>query len=409
MAGFESWNTDKYHDVALYLESLLGGWKDNLTEYDGHIFTSLNHFLNVFIVSPVMWWGHNGYYYFWSSKSGSDADAMTGWVDYLDAEVDNEHSIALDRIKAFWKDGNWSWGDNFESDIRYTMFSPVSVLAHFYYSRLVLSHFTPLQVNGPNTYIAGLQLLGPVLHAITDACVPQHVRPAMGFRHQDWENYVESQVWARKIDLDPNLVSKILSQTPFHPWYIWTNGPLKGKLAEWVISRIAENARDRLSWSTGMSYTQLWQAGEGFWNGYMLGSKLFDDAAYLYHLAVAGTAHAIVRAYLDLVDEGILSSNPGLVHPERIPDLGVMTLSFRELPLKKQEEGDTPPELQRSIPFSEAKDLLGYEPTETEREQLNELLQSANRCFDVYRTDKLEPERVSKALLSIEESLTSNM
>lgn len=156
-----------------------------------------------------------------------------------------------------------------------------------------------------------------------------------------------------------------------------------------------------------MSYTQLWQAGEGFWNGNMLGSKLFDDAAYLYNLAVAGTAHAIVRAYSDLVDEGILSSNPGLVHPERIPDLGVMTLNFRKLPLKKQEEGDTPPELQRSIPFSEAKDLLGYEPPETEREQLNELLHSANRCFDVYRTDKLEPERVSKALLGIEESLTS--
>jgi hypothetical protein len=89
--GKESKYTDKYHDLAIYLESFAGMWQDNITEYDGHIFTALDHFLAVPCCSTC-WWRTNGYHYFWSSRTGNDAKAMTGKVDYEDAGVDNDHS-----------------------------------------------------------------------------------------------------------------------------------------------------------------------------------------------------------------------------------------------------------------------------------------------------------------------------
>ncbi len=404
-AGIESRNTDRYHDLAMYLESLLGGWKDNITEYDGHVFTALNHFINAFIVSPVMWSGNNGYFYFWSSKKGDDAKAMTGWVDYLDAEVDDENSLVLNRIKSYWEKGDWSWGENFEWDIRSTMFAPVSALAYFYYTRFALNHHTPLRVNGPNKYIAGLRLLGPVLHAIADACVPQHVRPALGFYHQTWENLVESNVYDWKIDLDANLVKQILSQHPFTPWYTYMGGPLKDKFAVgWVVKQVANKTRDRLAWRTGKSYSQLWNASEWEWFTYLF-STFHDDAKYLYNFAIAGTVHVIVRAYNDLVKEGILSSNPGIVHPERMPDLDIIEFDLKDLPKKRPEEGGIPPEKLKHIPFSKPRDLLGFEPVGDE--EFKSRLMSANRLFAVDTTEELEPEMMSQVLRDIEESLGS--
>lgn len=61
-----------------------------------------------------------------------DSSAMVGKVDTKDAEVDNDHSPVVDRVHFGWTCSQEEWHENWEVDIRYTTFVPVSVLALYY-------------------------------------------------------------------------------------------------------------------------------------------------------------------------------------------------------------------------------------------------------------------------------------
>jgi hypothetical protein len=310
--GQESKYTDKYHDLAIYLESFAGLWQDDITEYDGHVFTALNHFLAV-PWYPTCWWRTNGYHYFWSSKAGNDSKAMTGKVDYKDAEVDNDHSPIVDRCGFGWTKSGAAWGDNWEADIRYTVFAPVNVLAYYYYRRLLYKYFTHVDVNGERfDKINGMYILGPVVHAVADACVPQHAITAMGYKHQEWENSVESWVWGYELE-DFNQVRDLLDNH-MKRW-VYTGGDLKDMLAiDYLVSELC-------GWKTFTKFLQLnglnginAMKSEAFWNNYMANlAKVKSDSKFFYNLALAATVRVITEACYDVIKTGGGSSSTPVI------------------------------------------------------------------------------------------------
>ena len=213
-------------------------------------------------------------------------------------------------------DRGGDWNANFfdPTEIRDTHFPPVGALAEAYYSSLLLHHSEWMRVDGPDdsAQLFGLQHLGPVLHAIADACVPQHVLGSMALRHQDWENWLESSYQLTVVAPDNAQISAFLNGEPFTGNYIWTGGDLSGCFpASFIVSRIAGIAADRLCASTGKSYQELWQSKQDFWDAYMSSPNLWHDATYLYNLAVAGAVHAIERASEDLKARGMIETDTG--------------------------------------------------------------------------------------------------
>ena len=174
-----------------------------LTGLFGHTFTAFNHFINPYPDGAKQWSTGSGYSYNSSSMKGFDSFVVKGISVYLRGLVDEDNSLVLNRVRPAWTKGLSEWRDNFEHEIVNTTFAPWSVLVKFYYAYFLHDQNEPLEVRGPNSHLVGLQLLGPVFHAIADACSPQHVRPALGFGHQAWENYVQSRVYSREIDVNP--------------------------------------------------------------------------------------------------------------------------------------------------------------------------------------------------------------
>jgi hypothetical protein len=362
--AFESQFTDYYLDLALYVNKLA----KTVSVYDGHYFTALHHFQNVFVRAPLFWRHSNGYHFFWSSRTGDDASAMTGDVDDYGVEVDDEESCILPRLRGYFiPSATWHWADNFKYEIRFTNFAPASAIADFYYTDFLNSFYSPLLVRGPifrlpsgwpllRQHIAGLQKLGPVLHMIADACVPQHVRGAMGFRHQEWENYIEGAVRARAIYCDHSLVRNLITSSPFSPW-VCVRGSITMP-ADALVSAVAAKTRERLLSSFGLGLPAWYNAGNDVWDRYFFGGHLHSDGHYLYNLAVAATVHVLIRATLDAVIGHYISPNPGLTHPERLPrELMGIIVPPNMIPARDGDQGDRG---LRTGLLGRMEDLLGF-------------------------------------------------
>ncbi|MDA8405812.1 MAG: hypothetical protein M0T73_02985 [Deltaproteobacteria bacterium] len=363
LAGFESWHTDKFGDLSLRIPGLLWKTKRNLTGVFGHRFTAFNHFINPDPDAGKQWSTGSGYSYNTSSMKGFDAFVVRGISVYLRGLVDTDNSLVLNRVRPAWTKGVSEWKDNFAQQIVNTAFVPWSVLVKFYYEYFLFDQNEPLEVKGPNSHLVALQLLGPVFHAIADACSPQHVRPALGFGHQAWENYVQSRVYTRQIDMNPSLISKIMTKGPFSPELAASEGRLKGRFdVESFVYQLSVNTADTVSRSTSSTWRELYKAGENFWKWYLTGQQIEDDAMYLYNQGVAGTVHAIMRAYHDLESLGILTHD-GLRGHAHLPCFKCIQDDGIDMPCKMLNDRDAPVEETRSDPLRKTVEILGFEPS----------------------------------------------
>ena len=363
LAGFESWHTDKFADLSLRLPGLLWRSKRNVTGLFGHTFTAFNHFINPYPDVDKQWSSGSGYSYDSSSRQGFDSFVVKGISRYLRGLVDKENSLVLDRVRPAWRHGVSEWNANFQRGFVNTSFVPWSVLAKFYYNHFLSDQNNPLEVRGPNSHLVGLQLLGPVFHAIADACSPHHVRPALGFGHQAWENYVQSRVYAREISLNPALISKIMDTHSFRHESAIAAGEFKGRFdIESFIHQLSVVTAKVVGRSTSSTWRDLYEAGEKFWKWYLTGQQVEDDSTYLYHQAVAGTVHAIERACLDLESLGILTHDC-LNHDEKLPCLKCIQDDGIEMPHKSLGDQDAPAEETRPDPLRKASDMLGFDPS----------------------------------------------
>ncbi len=248
--------------------------------------------------------------------------AMTGKVDYKDAEVDNDHSPVLERCRPWWVGGTecGTWQRNWEVELRFSRFAPVSVLAKYYYIQLLRNYFTYVDVNGERyDKIRGLYLLGPVCHAVADACVPQHAIPAMGYKHQEWENLVET--WAGGYELeDFNQVRSLLDNHMRR--VIYTDGEFKNTLAiDFLVYSLCglktlqklfelnNTSLDRMKQGPSDNVlTNFLNNMKNFWNQYITTTnlnKVKADAKFSYNLALAATVRVITEAYYDVLRGGV--------------------------------------------------------------------------------------------------------
>jgi hypothetical protein len=363
LAGFESWHTDKFADLSLRLPGLLWRSKRNVTGLFGHTFTAFNHFINPHPDVDKQWSSGSGYSYDSSSRQGFDSFVVKGISRYLRGLVDKENSLVLDRVRPAWRHGVSEWHANFQRGFVNTSFVPWTVLAKFYYNHFLSDQNNPLEVRGPNSHLVGLQLLGPVFHAIADACSPHHVRPALGFGHQAWENYVQSRVYAREISLNPALISKIMETQYFSHELVIAAGEFKGRFdVESFIHQLSVVTAKIVGRSTSSTWRDLYEAGEKFWKWYLTGQQVEDDSTYLYHQAVAGTVHAIERACLDLESLGILTHDC-LNDDKKLPCLKCIQDDGIEMPHKSLGDEDAPAEETRPDPLRKASDMLGFDPS----------------------------------------------
>jgi hypothetical protein len=363
LAGFESWHTDKFGDLSLRLPGLLWKSKRNVTGLFGHTFTAFNHFINPYPDVNKQWSTGSGYSYDSSSKQGFDSFVVKGISVYLRGLVDKENSLVLDRVRPAWQHGASEWKANLQRGLANTSFVPWSVLVKFYYTHFLSDQNNPLEVRGPNSHLVGLQLLGPVFHAIADACSPQHVRPALGFGHQAWENYVQSRVYTQQISLNPALISKIMSMESFNPELTILAGEFKGRFdIESFVYQLSVMTAETVSRSTSSPWRDLYEAGEKFWKWYLTGKQIEDDSTYLYHQAVAGTVHTIERACRDLESLGILTHDC-LHDDKKLPCLKCIQDDGIDMPHKVLSDDDAPAEETRPDPLRKTSDLLGFDPS----------------------------------------------
>jgi hypothetical protein len=405
LAGFESWHTDKFGDLSLRIRGLPWGEKQDLTGLAGHMFTAFNHFINPYPDTENEWPDANGYSYRSSSMKGFDSTVVGGISEYLRGLVDVDNSLVLERIRPFWRKNDTEWEKNFRRELRQTTFAPWNVLVRVYYSRLLSKTYEPLEVRGPNRYIVGLQLLGPVLHAITDSCSVQHIRTTLGLGHQVWENYIQSRVYDRVLDFEPDLVRRILTEEPCEPRLTATDGPVANMFdVSAFVHRFSVRTAQRLqtSWEV-RSWADIRRAGEDFWKRYLTGTTMIEDAEYLYNQAVAGTVHAIVRAHADLVTAGVMTPAGDLVHKEKLPRLELVQASLQALPMKRSGVDDVPAEKTRPVPLSDPRDLLGFDVDGAP--ELQEMLDEADSLFSGSTSDTLDLPSMTALMTRVEELL----
>jgi hypothetical protein len=362
LVGFEALHTDKFGDLALAFRGIPGNGKRNVTGIGFHMFTAFNHFINPFPESDVPWTGAAGYAYETSSMRGVDSFVVKGISDHLLGLVDVDNSLVLERLRSSWHNGEESWNENFNQYLSKTRFAPWNVLAGFYYYHLIEHHYEPLEVRGPNQFIGGVQLIGPLVHAAADACSVQHVRSTLGFGHSIWENYLKSKCYNRQINVNARMVSEFLADEAFSSSILLDDGPLVGYFdVNRFLYMLATKTAQRLQQSTQQDWTRLWHAGDKFWRNYLLGVSMREDAHYLYNMAVAATVHVLVRCYEDLVRRGHLSSGEGLRNKEKLPKLDLIQEEHPDFPSKKAIDG-LPSEALMAVPFSSPEDILGFTP-----------------------------------------------
>jgi len=404
LVGFESTHTDKFGDLAFTFQVFPGRTKSNVTGLGFHMFTAFNHFINPYPTEDGPWPTADGYSYGTSSMKGADSIVVRGISSLVQGVVDVDNSLVLDRIRSFWKEDQEQWNENFQVQIIGTRFAPWNVLCQFYYHYLLRNYYEPLEVRGPNNHIVGFQLLGPVVHAAADACSVQHVRSTLGFGHSIWENYLKSKVYNRQINVNARLVREFLAQEPFAPSPTIPDGPLQGRfdVGRFVAGLSARTAR-RLEESTSQTWAKLWKAGDKFWRRYLLGEAMREDARYLYNMAVAGTVHCIQEGFKDLTREGVLSPDGGLAHPERMPDIDRIQKHIPLTAPKKAGPDDRPSEEMMPVPYSDVKDILGFDPVG--KTDLRGLLQKVDWLFAAGLGPELDTKRLNSLCKDIERSL----
>ena len=362
LVGFESLHTDKFGDLALSLRGIPGAGKRNVVGLGFHMFTAFNHFINPLPDADVPWPNSSGYAYETSSMKGIDSLVVKGISDHLLGVVDVENSLVLERLRTSWQADENAWAQNFSQSLSTTKFAPWNVLAGVYYEHLLDHHYQPLEVRGPNQFIVGAQLIGPVVHAAADACSVQHVRSTLGFGHVIWENYLKSKCYNRQINANVQMIRDFFTDPAFSELPTRQEGPLTGCLDIGAfVNRLAIKTAERLQMSTRQDWRTLWRAGDDFWRGYLLGAAMREDAEYLYNMAVAATVKVLIRSYEDLVRRGILSPGSGLTNPEKLPRLDLVQDNYPALPEKKLIDG-VPSEEVMPVPFSKAEDILGFQP-----------------------------------------------
>jgi hypothetical protein len=406
LAGSEARHTDKFGDLSLAIRALPWGAKTHITGLGWHKFTAFNHFINPFPLQESRWSVTDGYSYESSSKGGVDVAVMKGISDLLRGGVDPVHSLVVPRIGEHWTGGESAWSGSSHENLAQTVFAPWNVLAQFYYSQLLHKHFEPLEVNGPNQSIVGLQLLGPVLHAAADACSPQHVRPALGLGHQVWENFLQSKLHHRAIGLEPEIVAQILSEEPFLTVKSVTEGQMRGAFdVQSFLLRLAAKTAATLqsSWSA-KSWTEIWEAGPDFWKRYLSSERMNYDARLLYNQAVAGTAHLVAQSFADLVRVGALDPEGGLKSSSRLPDLPLVQRETADSLSMSRRGEEVPSEESRKIPLLEARNLIGFDPMDGGA--LQAALDDVNKCFAALESSGGDKCDLQPALANLEDNLT---
>jgi hypothetical protein len=406
LVGYEAWHTDKFGDLVISMRTLPRGTRREAVGIGFNMFTAFNHFINPYPETEGPWPDTDGYSYNSSSMRGFDSLVVTGISRYLHGLVDVDSSLVLDRIKSRWRGSSAAWEENFKKGLNDTQFAPWNVLASAYYSLLLRHHHEPLEVRGPNSHIVGLQLLGPVAHAVTDCCSVQHVRSTLGFGHSVWENYIKAKVYNRQIKADPDLVGRFLVEEPFARLDDrLAEGPLKGRFdLAGFLRGLSMRTAHRLEESTRMTWKQLWKAEGKFWRRYLTGSTMRDDAQFLYNMAVAGTVHLIEKSCADLVAEGVVDPNTGLVDPGKMPDLKLIQDERPEMPSRRRGPEDVPSEELMPVPLSAPEDLLGFVPIgET---HLTDQLRSAMEALAPGKEGRSDVRHAEALLKDVEWSLT---
>jgi hypothetical protein len=333
LAGFEAWHTDKFGDLSLKLAEGPWGAKGDITGMAGHLFTAFNHFVNPYPYEEHPWVVSGGYSYGESSRKGIDSFVMRGISEGLRGRLDQEGTLVFDRVKSGWKLGPKEWKENLNASLEELVFAPWTVLGPYYYDRLLFHHFEPLKVRGPNESIVGLQLLGPVFHAATDCCSMQHVRPAMGYQHQVWENYTQSMAFLGKINMVPEQVSDMLSRKPFNERPRASSGPREGLLdSEQFLRRISLATASMLSESMGQGWGGIWDKNDQGWKDYLSGPTIVRDTERLYNQAVAATTILIRVCFQDLEKLEILGPDGEFRQPGGRPDLELEQDKFDQWP-----------------------------------------------------------------------------
>ena len=403
LVGLEAMNTDKYSDLALEFNELKFLGKGSITGLAYHQFTAMNHFVNPYPETLDFWSDADGYSFNASSRTGFDSIIVEGMSQYLGAKVDIDNSPIFGRIREYCSQDGKNWDANFSGLISRTKFAPWTALSRFYYYSFIYKHFEPLEVNGPNSHIAGIQLLGPVVHAVADACSVQHVRGTLGYGHAVWENYLKSMVYHKRLAIDPQMVRMFLNSAPLHPACRSKNvsGPDTLDIPS-LVFQLSVRTADRIKASTKQSWDTLWTAGEDFWKKYLHGSSLESDTGYLYHMAIAATVHVLKEACHDLVALSILDPGSGLRQPELKP-------SFEKAPgdlikfTSRETEADGATISRASDPLDDPRMLLGFEPVG--KSGLSVRLKEFNKLFASATLEKLDTSRASDALKDIQSEL----
>ena len=403
LVGFEALHTDKYSDLALEFSELKFLGKNNITGLAFHQFTAMNHFVNPYPETLDFWPEADGYSFGASSRTGFDSIIVEGMSQYLGARVDIEHSPIFSRIRDYCAQDCNQWDSNFRGLISKTKFAPWTALSLFYYDRLINRHFEPLEVLGPNPQIVGIQLLGPVVHALSDACSVQHVRGTLGYGHAVWENYLKSMVANQKLTVDPELVRKCMSEPPLDniPRVNNSSGKAIVNISELVLQLSIKTA-DRLKGSTRQTWDALWSAGDDFWKKYLNGPSLESDTRHLYHMAVAATVKVLKEAYQDLVLVSIINEDGGLRNPALMPDITTVQgdcLSFSPGKISSEETLSE----QKSDCLDDPAMLLGFNPDG--RSNLSQNLTAFNRLFGSTTLEKLDTSKATELLEEIQKDL----
>lgn len=405
LVGFEAWQTDKFGDMRIKLMALPGDRNKRISGLGWNHFTAFNHFINLNGQETAPWDDVGGYSYSSSSKAGCDSFVIEGVFRCLKGIVDVGSSPVFERIRPFWRSGEDKWRENFECSLSKTHFAPWTVLAQSYYSHLLLNHYDPLEVRGANQHIVGIQLLGPIVHAIADVCSPQHVRSTLAFGHVVWENYVKSRVYDCRLKARPALVAQFLAEAPFANWLTVSDGPMRGAFDVGLfIHRLSLRTAGRLMESAAKPWQDLWSTEGEFWKTYLRSSNMPDDAAFLYSLAVAGTAHAIERSCSDLVERGLINPQRGLEEPTRMPVLQRAQDELPGFPTKRSSQMDPNPEDIMPAPYSNVADILGFEPIG--HTDLPSLLRRARQAMaNSCESQALEPN-ATRLLEEVQHSVT---
>jgi len=305
LLGDASKQTDGFHDMYFHTTAwtckvgaffgLAGGWTGGY-DYEGHHFTTLNHSQNAGI-DGVLWNPEDGYYYWWSSQSGDDSKSMKDEpIDWCDLKIDHALSPAMDRYRFHgFKGSDSQFNDNMDCEIHDTRFAPVASLANYWYRVYVASIIS----SSITSFMGGpISLLGPTLHAAADITIPQHSLGASGFRHQDYEDWIETVIYEGKVKRNDNRIFSYLNQERFFARGLgYVNN-------QYPIIQVYADMADYVRWylsaynpGSDIKSNQFW---DNYWAGGDYDPKRLNETEDFYNLAIASTVRTLEAACMEI-------------------------------------------------------------------------------------------------------------